>query len=83
MHFWGSDVISPQQCRAARAGLEWSRSDLANKAGLAERTVNDFERGAREPHANNRGAIRAAFEREGVTFTDEGCVCFATKAPSA
>lgn len=73
-------MITAQQCRAVRAGLEWSRGDLAKAAGLAERTINDFERGARDPHANNKAAIRAAFEREGVTFTQEGCICFANGA---
>ena len=73
-------MITAQQWRAARAGLEWSRSDLAKEAGLAERTINDFERGARDPHANNKAAIRAAFERKGVTLTQEGCVCFADGA---
>ena len=73
-------MIPAQPCRAARAGLEWSRGDLAKAAGLAERTINDFERGARDPHANNKTAIRAAFERKGVTFTQEGCICFADGA---
>ena len=38
--------ISPQQCRAARAWLEWSREKLAKQAGLGKRTITDFERGA-------------------------------------
>lgn len=69
-------AITPTQCRAARAGLEWSREELATRAGLGERTIIDFERGAREPHANNRAAIRAAFEAAGVTFEANGCICF-------
>ena len=75
-------MITAQQCRAARAGLEWSRGDLAKAAGLAERTVNDFERGAREPHPNNKAAIRGAFEKSGVSFDEEGCVCFRDDSPS-
>ncbi len=68
-------MITKAQCRAARAGLEWSREDLAQKAGLSDRTITDFERGAREPHDNNKRAIRQAFETAGVRFTDEGCIC--------
>ena len=68
-------MISKAQCRAARAGLEWSREDLAQKAGLSDRTITDFERGAREPHDNNKRAIRQAFEAAGVRFTEEGCIC--------
>lgn len=67
--------ITPRECRAARAGLEWSRDDLAKRAGLSDRTITDFERGAREPHSNNLAAIRHAFETAGVKFRD-GCVCF-------
>ncbi|WP_084674089.1 helix-turn-helix domain-containing protein [Methylobacterium sp. WSM2598] len=68
-------MLTRAQCRAARAGLEWSREELATRAGLSDRTITDFERGAREPHDNNKRAIRAAFEAAGVRLTDDGCVC--------
>ncbi len=68
-------MITRAQCRAARAGLEWRREDLAELAGLAVRTITDFERGAREPHDNNKRAIQAAFEAAGVRFTEDGCIC--------
>ena len=68
-------MLTKAQCRAARAGLEWSREDLAEMAGLSDRTITDFERGAREPHDNNKRAIRVAFEAAGVRFTKEGCIC--------
>jgi transcriptional regulator with XRE-family HTH domain len=68
-------MLTKAQCRAARAGLEWSREDLAEMAGLSDRTITDFERGAREPHDNNKRAIRAAFEAAGVRFTEDGCIC--------
>ncbi len=68
-------MLTKAQCRAARAGLEWSREDLAEMAGLSDRTITDFERGAREPHDNNKRAIRAAFEAAGVRFTKDGCIC--------
>jgi transcriptional regulator with XRE-family HTH domain len=41
--------ISKEACRAARVGIGWSRAELATAAGLGERTIIDFERGAREP----------------------------------
>ena len=69
-------MLTRAQCRAARAGLEWSREELAAKAGLSDRTITDFERGASEPHDNNKRAIRLAFEGAGVVFKDDGCVCF-------
>ncbi|WP_375458327.1 helix-turn-helix domain-containing protein [uncultured Enterovirga sp.] len=74
-------MLTRAQCRAARAGLEWRREDLATRAGLAERTITDFERGAREPHTNNKIAIRRAFEAAGVVFTAEGCLCLPGEPP--
>jgi transcriptional regulator with XRE-family HTH domain len=67
--------ISKEACRAARVGIGWSRAELATAAGLGERTIIDFERGAREPHENNKAAIKAALERSGVRFTEDACIC--------
>lgn len=75
-------MITRAQCRAARAGLEWRREDLAEKAGVAVRTITDFERGARDPHENNKRAMRAAFEAAGVKFTAEGCICLPAEEPT-
>ena len=65
-------MISPQQCKGARAMLDMSRADLAAAAGIAERTLVDFERGARTPHSNNLAAIQRALEDAGVRFTEHG-----------
>lgn len=73
-------MMSKEICRAARVGIGWSREKLAQEAGLGERTVIDFERGAREPHENNKAAIRAALERGGVRFTAENCICLPSPA---
>jgi transcriptional regulator with XRE-family HTH domain len=50
--------------------LDMSRADLAERAGIAERTVIDFERGARQPLTNNLAAIRRALEKAGALFID-------------
>lgn len=50
--------------------LDMSREKLAELASIAVRTLVDFERGARQPLANNLAAIRSALEREGVEFTN-------------
>lgn len=63
-------MISPAQCRGARAMLSWSQSQLAEAAKVSRPTVVDFERGARNPYPNNLAAIRAALEAAGVEFTD-------------
>jgi transcriptional regulator with XRE-family HTH domain len=51
--------------------LEWSRGALAEKSQVSERTIIDFERGARAPQASTRLAIRTAFETAGIDFIDE------------
>ena len=55
--------------------LQWSREILAEKAGISDRTLIDFERGARKPLKNNLKAIREALESAGITITDSGCIC--------
>jgi len=63
--------ISPEQCRAARGLLNWSQYDLEAKAGVAQKTVADFEQSKREPRADTRQRIRGALEKAGVEFIAE------------
>jgi transcriptional regulator with XRE-family HTH domain len=62
--------ISPEQCRAARALLDWSRDEIADRAKVAKRTLVDFERGARSAHHSTLLVVRQAFEAAGVIFID-------------
>ncbi|AMJ63406.1 hypothetical protein AXW83_02745 [Bosea sp. PAMC 26642] len=68
--------MTATQCRAARAGLDWKRDELARRAGVGLSTVASLERGERVPHGPNLKAIRLALEEAGVRFTEDGCVCF-------
>jgi transcriptional regulator with XRE-family HTH domain len=61
-------TLMPEQCRAARAWLDWSQDDLAAAAHVSQSTVRDFEKGRRIPIANNLEAIRAALEAQGIGF---------------
>lgn len=71
-HFRDSPpVITAHQSMGARAMLGWSRKMLARRAGVAERTLSDFERQARRPHSNNLAAIAGALESAGIEFIAE------------
>lgn len=65
-------MISPEQCRAARAWLGWPQPELAKRARVGLSTVRDFETGARNPIVHNREAIQRALETEGVRFLFDG-----------
>jgi transcriptional regulator with XRE-family HTH domain len=60
--------MNSHQCRAARALLKWSQTQLAETAGVSLSTVNDFEIDKREPRSDNLTAIRRALEAAGVEF---------------
>lgn len=64
-------MITREQCRAGRALLDWSRAKLAGSASVSERTITDFERGARQPINASLQAIRSALESAGVQFIPE------------
>jgi transcriptional regulator with XRE-family HTH domain len=63
--------MTPSQCRAARALMNWSQEALAQRARLSVTTLRNFERGATAPIENNLAAIRAALEAAGVEFIAE------------
>ena len=63
--------VTPEQCRAARALLDWSQSALAEATGSGQSTIAKFERGVRNPHASTLKTIRTTLEAAGVEFIDE------------
>jgi transcriptional regulator with XRE-family HTH domain len=64
-------MIVREQCRAARALLDWSQQDLADKAGVGVVTVRQLEAGTHEPRRATLDVIRRALESAGVEFIDE------------
>jgi len=64
-------MITPAQCRAARALLDWSQLDLAKAAHLGLSTIRDFEKGRRVPTHNNLLGIKLALEEAGVIIGKE------------
>ena len=57
------------QCRMARAALEWTVRDLADHAGVSHDTVVRIE-GGESVKESTLQRVRAAFEAEGVEFTN-------------
>ena len=72
-------MVTSAQIRAARALLNWTVRDLAEKAGVHRNTVTRAETDATGPgHAT--AAIRSALESAGVVFSDlNGMVCVRLK----
>jgi transcriptional regulator with XRE-family HTH domain len=64
-------VITPEQCRAARALLAWSQQDLAEKSGVGIVTVHQLEAGASQPRRATADVVRRALEAAGVEFIEE------------
>ena len=60
--------ISPAQCRMARALLNWTQEKLAEKVGVAHKTIYNFEKELRTPLNVSRAAIKQAFEQAGIEF---------------
>jgi transcriptional regulator with XRE-family HTH domain len=60
--------MSPSQCRAARALLNWSQEELAERSGVAKKTIADLERDVRFATARTSSALQEALEASGVVF---------------
>lgn len=66
-----SAAMNVTQCRMARAALGWTLDDLADASRVGRRTVAKFEAGG-TILPEKLEALRAAFVREGIAFTNGG-----------
>lgn len=63
-------MITPEQCRAARALLNRSQKELAEAAGLSLRTIQGFEAGERVLQSLAMSAVERILHSEGIEFID-------------
>ncbi|WP_243389642.1 helix-turn-helix domain-containing protein [Arboricoccus pini] len=61
-------MLRPEQCRAARALLNWTQQHLANEARVARATIRDFENARHRLHGSTQALIVAALVGAGVGF---------------
>src|SRR5262245_11300786 len=72
----GTDILSPGQCRAARAWLHWSARELADRAKVSRMTVQRFENEGGVAIAATVQQIKSAMESAGIVFPDLETVRF-------
>jgi DNA-binding XRE family transcriptional regulator len=61
-------MITAAQCRAARAWLDLTQSDLAEMVGCGLTTILDFETGRRRTLLENVLAMQRVLEERGIVF---------------
>ena len=64
----GEMTISPEQVKEARKLLDWSRPQLAARAGLSAEAIALFENGDRQLSFFDASVIAETFESVGVEF---------------
>ncbi|MBX4924645.1 helix-turn-helix domain-containing protein [Rhizobium binae] len=64
-------MLSPAQCRAARALIAWSKRDLSAASEIAKATIAGFEAGKLSPDEATLQPIKRALQDAGVLFIPE------------
>jgi transcriptional regulator with XRE-family HTH domain len=65
-------MLTPDQLRAARALVKWSREDLSDNSGVAAVTIKGFELLGADSKISTLNKLRRALEVAGVEFIDDG-----------
>jgi transcriptional regulator with XRE-family HTH domain len=64
-------MLTPSQCRAARALLDWTQSELAKRTSISAVSIRAFEKGGDMRESNLR-LLTLTFEAADVIFENEG-----------
>jgi len=63
--------LTSAQIRMARAAINWTVRDLAEKSGLHRNTISNIESGRYLGDDQTLDAIKATFKKAGIDFIDE------------
>ncbi|TAU03746.1 helix-turn-helix domain-containing protein [Rhizobium ruizarguesonis] len=63
-------ILTPPLCRAARGLLDWTQTDLAERAAVSRSTIRDYEGRHHDIHRATEAQLRLAFEEGGVKFVE-------------
>ena len=66
-----TDMLTPQQLRAGRAFLGWTREEMSEKSGVPAITIKQFESGKTDPRLTTVHKLRRALERAGLIIIDQ------------
>jgi transcriptional regulator with XRE-family HTH domain len=61
--------LTPEQMKAARQLLGWSRSDLAGHSGVSDTTIGKYETENKRASVLDLSVVRQVLEAAGVEFT--------------
>lgn len=64
------DMLTPEQCRAARAILDWTQVDLAQRTKISDVTIRGFELEHSSLKDSTAQLLRLTFEAAGIEFLD-------------
>ena len=75
-------LIYAAQVRAARALMNWSQDELAERAGIAKQTVLRIENGSFDARFSTVNAVASAFRRAGVEMGEDAAGVITLSVPS-
>lgn len=65
-------MISSRQIRAARALLDWSQQELADRAIISVNALKKLEGGRVDPRMSTVLAVKSTLEAAGIEFANAG-----------